>query len=88
VADAMTLTPLVDAVLLVADARSTTRGAIEQARQQLDQVNARVIGTVLNNFDPSKAAYTHQHYGYESYRVEDPVSRPKSRVMSWGGRRG
>jgi capsular exopolysaccharide synthesis family protein len=88
VADAMTLTPLVDAVLLVADARSTTRGAIEQARQQLDQVNARVIGTVLNNFDPSKAAYTHQHYGYESYRVEDPVTRPRSRVMSWGGRRG
>ncbi|CAN5702139.1 hypothetical protein BH24ACT26_BH24ACT26_05050 [soil metagenome] len=84
VADAMTLTPLVDAVLFVADARRTTRGSIEQARQQLDQVNARVIGTVLNNFDPSKAGYTHQHYGYDSYRMEEPIDRPKS---SWSNRR-
>lgn len=88
VADAMTLTPLVDAVLFVADARSTTRGAIEQARQQLDQVNARVVGTVLNNFDPSKAGYAHQHYGYDSYRIEEPVARSKGGVMSWGSRKG
>lgn len=88
VADAMTLTPLADAVLFVADARRTTRGAIEQARQQLDQVNARVVGTVLNNFDPSKAhGDSHQHYGYYSYRVDEPASRPRSRVMSWGGRK-
>jgi capsular exopolysaccharide synthesis family protein len=87
VADAMTLTPLADAVLFVADARHTTRGAIEQARHQLDQVNARVIGTVLNNFDPSKAGYQHQHYGYEAYRLEEPPGRNRG-VMSWGGRRG
>ncbi|MFN2490078.1 MAG: polysaccharide biosynthesis tyrosine autokinase [Actinomycetota bacterium] len=87
VADAMTLTPLVDAVLFVADARRTTRGSIDQARQQLDQVNARVIGTVLNNFDPSKAGYAHQQYGYDSYRVDEPIVRPRSRVMTWGNRK-
>jgi capsular exopolysaccharide synthesis family protein len=87
VADAMTLTPLTDAVLFVADARHTTRGAIEQARHQLDQVNARVIGTVLNNFDPAKApGDAYQHYGYYAYRVDEPAER-RSRMMSWGGRR-
>jgi capsular exopolysaccharide synthesis family protein len=87
VADAMTLTPLTDAVLFVADARRTTRGAIEQARHQLDQVNARVIGTVLNNFDPSKApGDAYQHYGYYAYRVDEPSER-RSRAMSWGSRR-
>jgi capsular exopolysaccharide synthesis family protein len=87
VADAMTLTPFVDAVLFVADARRTTRGAISQARQQLDQVNARVIGTVLNNFDPTKSpGSAHQHYGYNAYRVDEPVVRPRGRVLSWGGR--
>ena len=87
VADAMTLTPLADAVLFVADARRTTRSTIAQARQQLDQVNARVIGTVLNNFDPSKATYTQQHYGYESYRVEEPSGRARG-PMNWANRRG
>ncbi|HEX2234783.1 MAG TPA: polysaccharide biosynthesis tyrosine autokinase [Actinomycetota bacterium] len=88
VADAMTLTPFVDAILFVADARRTTRGAIAQARQQLDQVNARVIGTVLNNFDPSRSpGSAHQHYGYNAYRVDEPIERSRARVLSWSGRR-
>jgi capsular exopolysaccharide synthesis family protein len=87
VADAMTLTPFVDAVLFVADARRTTRGAIAQARHQLDQVNARVIGTVLNNFDPSKSpGSAHQHYGYHAYRIDQPLERSRGRALSWGGR--
>jgi non-specific protein-tyrosine kinase len=89
VADAMTLTPFVDAILFVADARRTTRGAIAQARQQLDQVNARVIGTVLNNFDPSRSpGSAHQHYGYNAYRVDQPIERNRPRVLSWSGRKG
>lgn len=88
VADAMTLTPFVDAILFVADARRTTRGAIAQARQQLDQVNARVIGTVLNNFDPSRSpGSAHQHYGYNAYRVDEPIERNRARVLSWSGRK-
>jgi capsular exopolysaccharide synthesis family protein len=87
VADAMTLTPFVDAVLFVADARRTTRGAVEQARQQLDQVNARVVGTVLNNFDPSKSGYSHAQYGYHSYRIDEPRER-SGRALTWGSRRG
>jgi succinoglycan biosynthesis transport protein ExoP len=69
VADAMTLAPLVDAVLFVAEAENTTRAAVDLAISQLDQVRAHVIGAVLNNLDPSKAgAYASGYEGYYSYR--------------------
>src|SRR5207237_6293898 len=55
VADALAIAPLVDGVLFVVDADNTHRGAVIQAREQLEQVGASVIGGVLNNFDPSKA---------------------------------
>jgi succinoglycan biosynthesis transport protein ExoP len=70
VADALTMAPLVDAVLLVADAQRTSRGAVRQARQHLDQVEAAVAGGVFNNFDPSKPrAYPDREY-YYTYKYE------------------
>jgi capsular exopolysaccharide synthesis family protein len=71
VADAMTLAQRVDAVLFVADAERTTRGAVDLAIRQLDQVRAHVIGAVLNNFDPSKARTYSYDYGYYSYEYRD-----------------
>jgi non-specific protein-tyrosine kinase len=70
VADAVTVAPLVDAVLLVADAQTTHRGAVEHARQQLEQVDAKIIGAVYNNFDPSKGGATPYYYRY-SYAYEE-----------------
>lgn len=71
VTDAMTLVPLCDAVLFVADASKTTGDAVERARRQLDQVNARLVGAVLNNFDASKAkGYSEHHDGYYAYQQE------------------
>ncbi|HEV3474383.1 MAG TPA: polysaccharide biosynthesis tyrosine autokinase [Actinomycetota bacterium] len=49
VADALAIAPMVQGVLFVADARRTTRGAVTRAREQLDQVEARLLGIVLNN---------------------------------------
>ncbi|HEX8863353.1 MAG TPA: polysaccharide biosynthesis tyrosine autokinase [Actinomycetes bacterium] len=49
VADAATVVPACDAVLLVADARSSTRANVTEARQQLDRMNAKVLGAVLVN---------------------------------------
>jgi succinoglycan biosynthesis transport protein ExoP len=70
VADALTMAPLVDAVLLVADAQRTSRGAVRQARQHLDQVEAAVAGGIFNNFDPSKPrAYPDREY-YYTYKYE------------------
>jgi Mrp family chromosome partitioning ATPase len=71
-ADAITLAPMADGVLLVADAQNTDRGAVEHARQQIDRVNARVIGAVLNNFDPAKAgAQAYYYQDYYAYRATE-----------------
>ncbi len=61
VSDALGLVPLSDAVLFVADAKNTRKGAADQARQQLEQVGATFIGSVLNDFD---TVGTHDYYGY------------------------
>lgn len=63
-ADAITLAPLADGVLFIADAENTSRSAVSHARSQLDQVNARIIGTVLNNFNPARASAYQYHYRY------------------------
>lgn len=74
-ADAITLAPMADGVLLVADAQNTDRGAVEHARQQIDRVNAKVIGAVLNNFDPSKAgAQAYYYQDYYAYRATEKAT--------------
>lgn len=74
-ADAITLAPMADGVLLVADAQNTDRGAVEHARQQIDRVHAKVIGAVLNNFDPSKAgAQAYYYQDYYAYRATEKAS--------------
>jgi capsular exopolysaccharide synthesis family protein len=71
VSDALALAPFADGVILVADAEHTSRHAVAQARHQLDQVNAHVIGAMLNNFDPSRArAYPYYYQYYYTYRYE------------------
>lgn len=88
VADAMTLAPMCDSVLFIADASRATGGAIAQARQQLDQVNARLIGAVLNNFDPTKSR-GYSTTSYSHYRHADDGAGRLRNVGSgrWGGRR-
>ena len=51
VADAVTLGPAVDAILLVAEAGSTSRGSLGQACQELRQVTRKLVGVVLTNVD-------------------------------------
>lgn len=70
VSDALTLMPLADGVLYVAHADTTTRGGLNHARAQLDQVNAHVFGAVLNAFDPSKAKGYQYRYYYQYHYAE------------------
>jgi capsular exopolysaccharide synthesis family protein len=63
VADALVVAPLVDAVLLIVDSKRTERGAVAEAVKRLERIDARVIGTVINRFDPSQA----RAYGYGGY---------------------
>jgi Mrp family chromosome partitioning ATPase len=51
VADAVTLGPAVDAILLVAEAGSTSRASLGQACQELRRVTKKLAGVVLINVD-------------------------------------
>jgi polysaccharide biosynthesis transport protein len=84
VADAATLAPLADVVLFVADSEHTHRGAVEQARRQLDQVNANVIGSILNNFDPSTSGAAYYPYYRYTYRWEEPQAVGASDMKQTG----
>jgi len=64
VADSLALAPLVDAVLVVADAKETRRTAISQLREQLEHVDGKLIGAVLNRA-PKSHLTSNSYYSYE-----------------------
>jgi succinoglycan biosynthesis transport protein ExoP len=73
VSDGLAVSIRSDGVLVVADAQTTTSGALARAREQLEQVGANVVGGIFNNFDASRARYYSYYHGsyYASYRPEE-----------------
>jgi tyrosine-protein kinase len=67
VTDALAMAPHVDAVIYVADASSTQRSAVVEARQMLERAGAKVVGAVLNRFEPPKHSTYQYAYRY-TYR--------------------
>lgn len=61
VTDAAVLAPKVDGVLIVINAGKTKRDLAVKARDMLRQVNANILGVILNNAQIDKSAYT--YYG-------------------------
>lgn len=61
VSDAAVLATKVDGVILVVSAGKTRREAARRAKAQLEKVNARVLGVVLNNTRPDPSLYS--YYG-------------------------
>jgi capsular exopolysaccharide synthesis family protein len=61
VTDAAVLAPKVDGVLIVINAGKTKRDLAVKARDMLRQVNAHILGVVLNNAEIDKSAYA--YYG-------------------------
>jgi capsular exopolysaccharide synthesis family protein len=89
VADAMTLARRCDGVLFVADATKSSQGPIIQARTQLEQVGARLIGGVLHNFDPSKSpAYSGQVETSYAYTASEPGKSPSVKILPWSKAKG
>jgi capsular exopolysaccharide synthesis family protein len=66
--DARVVGRLADAVVLVARAGVTTRNSIVAAKDRLDEDQIRVLGSVLNDWDPRKSASGYYgRYEYRSY---------------------
>jgi polysaccharide biosynthesis transport protein len=65
VTDAVVLSPRADAVMLVIRSAQTTKQALRRARDILAQVNAKVVGVLLNAVDLSSPDY-YYYYEYQS----------------------
>ena len=80
--DARLLGRLADAVVLVARAGQTTRDAILAAYQRFSEDRIRVLGTILNDWDPKRSpagyyGYYRNGYGYGNNKVrEGEYSKP------------
>jgi capsular exopolysaccharide synthesis family protein len=80
VADASILAPRVDGTLYVIGADQSSRSAIQQARSQLENAGATLIGAVYNDFDPARAeSYAYYHSYYYAYYGRDEKRQARSR---------
>lgn len=76
VADALMLTRITDATLLVIRSNATDRTQAREARTRLMRVRARILGVVLNDFDAKS------HYAYSDYYYDESDVQGDSRVMN------
>lgn len=77
VTDAVVLANRVDATLLVVTANQSTQKHVARAAEILGQVDAPLVGTVLNGVD-SEGGYGYE-YGYYQQAPAKPSSRTRSR---------
>ena len=79
VTDAVLLSPEADRVILVARSGQTTKAALRRACEMLLQVNARVMGIVLNALNRHSAEEYYQYggrYANHYYHEESPEDKP------------
>ena len=78
VTDAVVLATEVDGVILVIKSFKVARDLVLQAKRQLVDVDARLIGVILNNFDIQRKSYGYYYY-YSYYGADrEDVGRRKS----------
>ena len=78
VTDALLLSRLVDGILVVASAKSTSRRDLHRSIELLHQVQAPVLGTILNRVPVDGSyAYGYGGYGYYDRYYEEPRREAK-----------
>jgi capsular exopolysaccharide synthesis family protein len=75
ITDATVLSVMVDGVILVVRFGKTTREVVRHMRHMLANVNARVLGVVLNGVALNSVDYYYYYYSYYGYGYRDD-SRP------------
>ena len=73
VTDAAVAAKLADGVVVIVRAGKTTKAQLHTSLRNLEDVDARVFGTVLNMV-PTKGADSYAHYGYGYGYVSDPAA--------------
>jgi len=74
VTDVLAMAGSVDGMILVCRAKTSSRGAILRAREQLERVNARIFGAVLNAARISRGGYFREQIRtYYDYQPEEAL---------------
>jgi capsular exopolysaccharide synthesis family protein len=74
ISDATVLAMQVDGVVLVARAEENTRGALRRAREQLEGINARIVGVILNGVKTRAGGYFKRQYReFYDYTSEETI---------------
>jgi len=90
-ADTMILSTSVDGVILVVLGGKTPRETLQLAKEFLLQVNAKILGVVINRIDIQQSDYGyyyyryHYYYGKEGKKKELPFTSPLSPSSPLGG---
>ena len=64
VTDAVIIAHMVDGVILVVKSAKSTKEMVKQAKKQLEDVNANIIGVVLNDLDLQDREHGYYYYYY------------------------
>jgi capsular exopolysaccharide synthesis family protein len=70
VSDALIVSTSVDGTAVIVKAGSTTRDAVRRTLRSLADVNARILGVVLNDVDTKDSRYGAYYYSYGHYYGE------------------
>lgn len=74
VSDALVLAGVVDGVILVCRAKATSRGVALRGREQLERVNGRLFGAVLNAAQVARGGYFREQIrSYYDYQPEQSL---------------
>ncbi len=67
VTDSIVLSRLVEGIILVVGAGTSSRNGVARAVELLKEVNARIVGAMLNNLNVEKERYYYSRYYYYNY---------------------
>ena len=83
VADATEIAPLMDGIFLVYTVGKIGRGVLKRAKSTLDNVDARVLGVVLNNVKPEAGPEYFRYHSHYYYGPETGEDKKKRKLNSW-----
>ncbi|MCK5230944.1 MAG: polysaccharide biosynthesis tyrosine autokinase, partial [Desulfobulbaceae bacterium] len=74
--DSLILSKVVDRTLIVSRAGKTTYEVLDKGLKSFIEINARILGMVINAMDMKKTKY-HYYYGYYNYYSDEKEERGK-----------
>ena len=77
VADATEIAPLMDGIILVYTVGKIGRGVLKRAKSTLDNVEAKVMGVILNNVKPDAGPDYFRYHSHYYYGPDSPESAPQ-----------